>query len=332
MSTLSIIVPIYNGEKRIIKCLDSILNQSYEYLELIVLNDGSKDSSDQIVKDFLADYQRNCPDTNRKIVYEYHENQGVAKTRNYGISIATGEYVTFVDQDDYLPENYCMEYMQHVEDNSYDIVVGGYKRVSDDGKVSRVVSLTQEEWSRFVVTAPWAHVYKRSFLLSHGIEFLSTGLGEDIYFNVLAYSHTHNVKVISEANYMWVDNPVSVSNSKQNVIREDRNPLFLMNQLIEKMPKENGISYETLEFFFARYVVWYFLFTVRGSKKEDIKRMYEELFLWLQEHFPNYIKNRNISLVRPKGEPFSIRVCVWGFYLLKRVGLLKSFLNLMSHL
>lgn len=328
MKKLSIIVPIYNGEKRIIKCLDSIVSQSYENIELIILNDGSKDSSDEIVKANIGRLQA----SGKEIIYEYHANQGVAKTRNYGISISTGDYVTFVDQDDYLPVDYVEIYMSHVQQNEYDIVVGGYKRISDEGKVSRVVSLTQEEWSKFVVTAPWAHVYKKSLLKEHEIGFLSTGLGEDIYFNVLAYSHTNKVKIIEDANYMWVDNPVSVSNSKQNVIREDRSPLFLMNELIEHMPKENGISHEFLEFFFARYVAWYFLFTVRGSKKEDIIRMYDLLDDWLKTYYPNYMKNKNISLFRPKGDPVSIRICVWGFYLLKRMRLLKTFLLIVSKL
>lgn len=328
MKKLSIIVPIYNGEKRILKCLDSIVSQTYSDIELIILNDGSKDSSDEFVRSNLERLQS----VGKEVIYEYHENQGVAKTRNYGISIAKGDYVTFVDQDDYLPEDYVESYMKHVQNEEYDIVVGGYKRISDEGKVSRVVSLTQEEWSKFVVTAPWAHVYKKSLLLEHNVGFLSTGLGEDIYFNVLAYSYTDKVRIIPDANYMWVDNPVSVSNSKQNVIREDRSPLLLMNKLIENMPEKNGISHEFLEFFFARYVAWYFLFTVRGSKKEDIIRMYDLLDEWLNKYFPNYLKNKNISLFRPKGDPISIRVCVWGFYLLKKMHLLKAFLVVVSKL
>lgn len=327
MKKLSIIVPIYNGEKRIIKCLESIVSQTYERIELIILNDGSKDSSDNLVRSHLEKFK----ESGKEIVYEYHENQGVAKTRNYGISIATGDYVTFVDQDDYLPEDYAACYMSNVQNNEYDIVIGGYKRISDEGKVSRVVSLRNEEWSKFVVTAPWAHVYKTTLLKDNDIGFLSTGLGEDVYFNVLAYAYTDKVKIIPDSNYMWVDNPVSVSNSKQNTIRFDRSPIFLLDEMINHMPEKNGISYEFLEFYFARYIAWYFLFTVRGSKKDDIVKMLDLTNEWLNQHFPEHMKNENISLFRPKGDPISIRVCVWGFYLLKKIGLLKSFLLLVSN-
>lgn len=326
MKKLSIIVPIYNGEKRILKCLDSIVSQTYSDIELIILNDGSKDSSDDLVRSNMERFRS----YGKQVIYEYHENQGVAKTRNYGISIATGEYITFVDQDDYLPDDYVECYMKHVQQGEYDIVVGGYKRISDDGKVSRVVSLTQEEWSKFVVTAPWAHVYKTALLKENNVGFLSTGLGEDVYFNVLAYAYTDRVKIIPDSNYMWVDNPKSVSNSKQNTIRFDRSPIMLLDEMIKNMPEKNGISHEFLEFYFARYIAWYFLFTVRGSKKEDIITMLDMTNGWLNKYFPNHMNNRNISLFKPKGDPISIRVCVCGFYLLKRIGLLKPFLVLVS--
>lgn len=328
MKKISIIVPVYNGEQRILKCLDSIMAQTYGDIEIIILNDGSNDSSDEIIRTNMERFRN----MGRTVIYEYHNNQGVAKTRNYGIKIATGDYITFVDQDDYLTDDYMEKYMKYVQNEEYDVVVGGYKRISDEGKISRVVSLTEEEWSKFVITAPWAHIYKTDLLRNNNIEFLTTGLGEDVYFNVLVYAYTDKVKIISDSSYMWVDNPKSVSNSKQNSIRFDRSPLFLMNKLIERMPSNNAISHEYLEFYFARYVAWYFLFTVRGSKEEDVVKMYDLLDDWMKAHFPNYLQNRNISLFKPKGDLFSIKVCVWVFYLLKRTHLLKRFLVLIARL
>lgn len=328
MKKISIIVPVYNGAQRILKCIDSIIAQTYGDIEIIILNDGSSDASDEIIRTNIKRFQ----DSGRTIKYEYHNNQGVAKTRNHGIDIASGDYITFVDQDDYLTREYLESYMKHVQGGEYDVVVGGYKRITDEGKVLRTVSLTEEEWSKFIITAPWAHIYRTDLLRSNKIEFLTTGLGEDVYFNVLVYAYTDKVKVIPESTYMWVDNPKSVSNSKQNVVRFDRSPLYLMDKLIERMPADNAISHDYLEYYFARYVAWYFLFTVRGSKVEDVIKMYDLLEEWMHEHFPNHVKNRNISLLRPKGDLFSIKVCVWSFYLLKRVRLLKRFLILIARL
>lgn len=160
MKKISVVVPIYNGGEKILKCIDSILKQTYENIEVIIINDGSKDSSDEMIRNHIKGFQQ----YGRIIKYEYQENQGVAKTRNHGIDIATGDYVTFVDQDDYLQDTYLEKYMKYVQKGDIDVVVGGYKRISRDGKVSRCVSLKDYEWSKFVVTAPWAHVYKTELL------------------------------------------------------------------------------------------------------------------------------------------------------------------------
>lgn len=328
MKKISIIVPVYNGEQRIDRCLDSIITQTYENIEIIVLNDGSTDLSDEIIRQKMEHFHND----RRTVIYEYHNNQGVAKTRNYGIQIATGDYVTFVDQDDYLTDDYIENYMKYVQKEEYDVVVGGYKRISDEGNVLRVVSLTEKEWSKFIITAPWAHIYKTDLLRKNNIEFLTTGLGEDVYFNLLVYAYTNKVKILFTSDYMWVNNPKSVSNSKQNKIRFDRSPIFLLDKLVEAMPADNTISYECLEFYCLRYIVWYSLFTVRGSKTEDVATMYDLLDDWLNVHFPNHMKNPNISFFRPKGDLLSVKISVMICVTLKRMHLLKKSLVLAAKL
>ena len=258
------------------------------------------------------------------------ENEGVAKTRNRGIQMAQGEYVSFVDQDDYLLPTYYEEYMQKVEETNAEIVVGGYQRISDDGKVSRIEKLDDSEWAKMVVAAPWAHVYKTDFIRNNKIEFLSTGLGEDIYFNVLAYSYAGAVVTIPSVSYMWVDNPISVSNSKQNVVSEKRSPLFLLNELKAHLPKENKLGKDFEEYFFVRYVAWYFLFTFRGSERTLFEKMYKNVMTWLYKAYPEFRKNPYMKLNKPKGDPFFIRLSVWVFYGLERIGLILPLMKLFT--
>ena len=324
MKKVSVIIPVYNGKKGIKRCIDSILNQSYQNFEIIVLDDGSKDGSSDYIKSLYS----NIDGTSLTVVTK--ENEGVAKTRNRGIQMATGEYVSFVDQDDYLLPTYYEEYMQKVEETNAEIVVGGYQRISDDGKVSRVERLDDSEWAKMVVTAPWAHVYKTDFIREKGIEFLSTGLGEDIYFNMLAYSYAEHVVTIPSISYMWVDNPISVSNSKQNVVSEKRSPLLLLNELKKHMPKENKLGKEFEEYFFVRYVAWYFLFTFRGSQRNAFEKMYKNVMMWLHEMYPNFRENTYMGLDKPKGDPFFIRLSVWIFYGLDRVGLMLPIMKLFT--
>ena len=120
---ISIIIPVYNAQKHIAKCIDSILEQDFTDFELLLLNDGSKDDSLSILNYYAAIDER------VKVVDK--ENEGVAKTRNKGITLAQGEYIMFVDNDDYINKDYCSTFYSEVSKVYADIVVGGYQRVSD---------------------------------------------------------------------------------------------------------------------------------------------------------------------------------------------------------
>ena len=98
MKKISVIVPIYNVEKYIKRCLDSILMQKYQNLELILINDGSTDNVEEIIKTYIEKYPN-------IIKYIKKENTGLSDTRNTGMEIATGDYIMFVDSDDYISQN-----------------------------------------------------------------------------------------------------------------------------------------------------------------------------------------------------------------------------------
>ena len=97
MTDISIIVPIYNAEKYLNKCIKSLINQTKKELEFILVNDGSTDSSEEIIKTYK----------DKRIKYFKNKNQGIGKTRNFGIEKATGKYIMFLDSDDYLREDAC---------------------------------------------------------------------------------------------------------------------------------------------------------------------------------------------------------------------------------
>ena len=94
MKLVSVIVPCYNGEKDIERCLNSIVNQTYKKIEVIVVDDGSKDNSKELIKEYVNNY----PNVN----YYYKKNGGLSSARNFGLKKATGDYIAFVDSDDYI--------------------------------------------------------------------------------------------------------------------------------------------------------------------------------------------------------------------------------------
>ena len=104
---VTIVIPVYNSEKYIGRCIESILNQTFQDFELLIINDGSKDNSKEIIKEYKSKY----PD---KITFINQENKGVSTTRNEAIKIANGKYIMFIDNDDYIDNDYIEIYVSKI--------------------------------------------------------------------------------------------------------------------------------------------------------------------------------------------------------------------------
>lgn len=321
----TVIIPVYNGEKTLPACLESLAAQTETDFGLLLVNDGSTDGSANIIDDFA----RKHPEMPLRMIAT--ENRGAAEARNAGMDLADSEYLAFMDQDDLITPDYLASYRRAMEDSGAEIVCGGYLRVSpESGRVLRKVSPGPESWARFVVTAPWAHLYRTRFLWDHRIRFLKTGLGEDIYFTLMAYAHAARVKTIPDTGYHWLDNPDSLSNSRQKQVGKGADPFPLMNRLWEDLPEDGGITQTEKEYFLYRYIVWYLLFTLRGSEKAAWQDQYDRMIAWIREQVPAYRRNPLISLRKPAGEPRDIRLSVWGFNLLERMGISRGVLGILA--
>ena len=121
---ISIIVPVYNTEKYIKKCIDSILNQTYNNIELIIINDGSTDNSENIIKKIIKNKSN--------VKYKKIKNSGVAHARNVGLDLVTGKYVGFIDSDDYISKDMYKELYETAIKEKSDIVTSGYNKCYKD--------------------------------------------------------------------------------------------------------------------------------------------------------------------------------------------------------
>lgn len=320
----TIIIPVYNGEQAVVRCLDSIKAQTYKDYSILIINDGSTDNSSAIIDEWKKE--------NPQIVLIHidQENQGVAAARNKGISLADSEYIAFMDQDDTVSPDYFETYVNAMDSSIADIVCGGYTHrfSSTEGK-PRKIQLKNTDWAKFIVVAPWAHLYRTSFLKSHPIRFLDTKLGEDVFFSLMAYAYTDKITVIPNVGYNWINNPVSHSNTKQKSVRGESDPFILLNALDENLPESGYITKTQLEYFYYRYIVWYLLFTARQSHKYDIKKQYLALLTWLNERYPNYRKNKMIAITHRTGELLSIKICVWAFNILDKCHLMLFLLTIL---
>ena len=312
MKRLTVIIPIYNAEKKISTCLDSILPQLTEEDELLLINDGSNDNSLMVITSYKEKYPY------IRIIDK--ENEGVSKTRNLGIKEAKGTYICFVDNDDYVCPDYFDTYYKAIKDTKFDMVMGGYQRVSTKG-VQFSVKASDSDWYKLMVVAPWAKIYRRQFLLEHNIEFLDYGIGEDNFFNFQVYTKTDKVKIIPYTGYNWWFNDESISNTSQRGFKKNVDITFLMNSLY-KLTSGKGIY----NYYYLRYVVWYLLFSGKSAKSDDFLKEYQKDFSWLKEH--NISQNFLKYQTKIKGESFLNRVIVGIFVVLHKLRLVKIFSKL----
>lgn len=215
MLKLSVIIPVYNVEKYIAKCLDSVVCCDGADYEIIVVNDGSTDSSGRLAEAYAEKY----PQLVRVISTP---NRGLGPARNLGIAQAQGEYVFCIDSDDYLIEGGMRAILDTVERGS-DIVLFDAVSVREDGSElwyipgsKRTERLTLDEYPGLLLEIPnvWNKVVRRSLYTDNGIEFPAIWF-EDLATMLRLYSFARSVEYLPEPLYRYVQRPQSITNSKK---------------------------------------------------------------------------------------------------------------------
>ena len=236
MPKLSIIIPVYNAEQYIKPCLDSILQNSKESLsktEIIVINDGSTDKTLKILESY---------NQHKNIKIHTIKNQGVSAARNLGISLAKGEWVTFIDADDTVNSNFS-KVVSLVEDSkSSFIIFSNYDIKTTDKKILT----TQTLQSSMYLSGPWSKIYNRQFLIKHKILFEKDILmGEDMLFNLEAIQNSDAIESYKMGFYNYRQNNNSATRRfNQKIIESDKNFYKKLEKILIKphVPQEEMIQ------------------------------------------------------------------------------------------
>ena len=309
---VSVIIPVYNSERYIERCIKSVLNQTFQEFELILINDGSKDNSQKILELYKEKYAE-------KIILVSQENMGVAKTRNKAIKRANGQYIMFIDNDDYIDNDYIETHIKKIEETDADIVMSGYRRVNIDKKVLFKQRLLNTNWSKYIILAPWAKIYKREFLIKHNVEFLDYAIGEDVYFNLVAFAKSPKIEIIDYIGYNWFFNTKSVSNTSQRGLSKKIDIRVLLDKILVEYNEKD----ELIEYYFVRYFIWYMLFSGRKSSSKKFIDYYGECKKWFKE---NKINNKISPFsYKLKGESIKNRIIVGTFLLIDKLHCIKLF-------
>lgn len=237
---VSVVIPVYNSEKYLKRCLDSAVNQTLKEIEIIIINDGSTDNSEKIIHQYLSD---------DRIKYICQNNMGQSTARNKGIDIATGEYIGFLDSDDWVDLDFFEKLYSAAQKNNADISVGDIIRIHKFGKKAHIkyteeMSVTDTNKKFEVCDVPeksyvWNKLYKLDKLKSLNIKFEEGRIFEDCVFTPEVLVKLDSLITVPNANYWYWRHNNSTVTKRDEKSNEDS---VYMHQKAENFMKENNIE------------------------------------------------------------------------------------------
>lgn len=282
----TIIVTVYNKEKYLDRCLETICNQTYNNYSIIIVNDGSTDNSEDIIKK----YQKNC-----KIDYYKKENTGIADTRNFAIQKVKTPYFLFVDADDYI----ALDLIENIDKyDDYDLLSFNSINVNENLQILKKMDKpkfkgTGEEFFTNLVkgktefTVPWGYVYNTEYFKKSRFLYPKGRILEDYYLTPTIIIESKNVISIDYTGYFYVTNKNSIVNDKKNkeIIKDTYFYYFeQLNNKIDASQYSDNVK-KTYKNFLANILIWY------GSTLEDAEqREYIKMVKQKKVKIPNKLK------------------------------------------
>lgn len=318
MEKISVIVPVYNGQDTIERCISSIVSQNYRELEIIIINDGSTDDTCCILEDLVR--------KDNRIKVKTIENSGVSHARNVALDMMTGDFVTFVDADDYIHERMYAELISQIEKYQVDIAHCSYTNVNSDGNVvpvgntGKVVIQNHDEALSFLIQGKMFAGGSCNKLYSsdlfNDIRFdENIRFNEDILLNFYLFDKAEKSVYIDKAFYYYVANETSATHTISSVV--SRENVVKVARIIEKKSKDNpyynyakkSLAYKLLDLYRA-----YLINNVYNKKKKELKKE-------LKEYRSIYkSKNEKITYILAMYFP---HICVFTYKIYDRIRVKK---------
>ena len=314
MKKISIIIPVHNTERYLSRCVESCLNQTLprdEY-EIILIDDCSSDSCPNLIKEYADRYDNIIP-----IFLSVNLRQGGA--RNRGLEIAQGEYIAFVDSDDWIECDMCEKLYSVAKNSNSDMAGGNYFISSSDGK-DRIVNLNYSsgEISRscnyttncgFFVT----RIYRHQFLIENKIFFPERSFYEDAYFNFLTALYANRVEKVEQSFYHYFRHPESTVASKNDIRQYER---FNIAELIFQDCQKRGFFEEFKDIIEYKYIIMHtstILYTCLSKFDKPDKERIKDIVCAVKKNCPKFRKSKyykkidftqrfylNLSIITPR--------------------------------
>lgn len=298
MKTLSIVIPVYNVEAFVGKCLDSVIYPERDDYEIIAVNDGSTDSSPRILEEYRGRYPEHI-----RIVTK--ENGGLGSARNAGIEVAQGEYLAFLDSDDWFSENAVPEMLKLCSRENFDICIFDFRAVNEAGKTIETAAGANRNGMFSLDSDPdlllcrmnaWNKLYRRALFSGTGIRYPDRAWYEDVFTTPKLYTKAERILHEPSVWYCYLLREGSIMNNK-NLSRN----LEIIDAVTEMCAyyRERGLFdrfHDQLEYFSFYNVL--LAATVRVNQIDPDSVIQDRLRSWFLENFPDYRSNpyvRNMS-------------------------------------
>lgn len=328
---ISVIIPVYNMEKYLAKCFDSVLTQDFDSFEIIAVNDGSTDKSLEIAQGYEAKYSDII-----KVVTQ--KNKGLGGARNTGIEKASGKYLFFLDSDDSIKPGALKELYKEITDADADIAFFGIDFVDENGKVITTVSQTDKD--REIVTLgerslifakdsyAWDKLYKRSLFVDNDIKFPDKAWYEDLATEPKAVLNAEKLVILKKPYYNYLQREGSIMHNPNTDKNIDM--ITAVQSVISYYKERKAFEqyYSELEFLAVFHIL--VLCTLRVAGINPRHPLLRQFYNFTKENFPNFKSNKyideNLSFRYKLIYAFSVRKIYFLIYLMAKIyNLLKKF-------
>ena len=312
MSKVSIIVPVYNTGAKLKKCLDSLVNQTVKDIEIIIINDGSTDNSEEVIKEYIKNNSKenedktesNSSENSNSVKIEFYskENEGIAKTRNYGIEKANSDYILFVDSDDYIDVKLVEKLLPYIEQN-IDLIKFKLQRVNENGEILEKTdgpvfekTTGQEGFNKLysqdvLLDSPCVYLMKKELFKKNNFTFKRT-YHED--FGLMPLVIVSAKDIVSTPYYLYSyvqsSNSLMRNDDYSKTLKKIEDVWFHYDNAMNKIEKMNleKTTKENIKIYYTNATI----LKIYELKEEDQKKFIEEI---KERKMYKNIKPRNLK-------------------------------------
>lgn len=329
MPKYSLIVPVYNVQKYIEKCISSILDQDYANYEIIIVDDGSTDKSAEII-DRITNLNRD------KIVSIHQENKGLGGARNTGLEKATGKYVWFIDSDDTIAPYSLKHLDEFIQKQEVDILVFDRVAIDELGNEMEtevgvdfehedIFSLEKNPQMLYMSPSACNKIFRKELFEKTKICFPDKIWFEDLYTIPKLYFHANKMGYLHESLYLYLQRDGSIMNNRN--VEKNIDITTAVNEIITYYKKEKKYEQYHSELEYLAIINVYLLASVRVIRGNRKSELLKGLKAYMKDNFPNYKSNIYYSLIPEKYKLLLRLLDKEQYWLIKMLFLIKSFLR-----